>query len=63
LLTLTPDEWRGMSAADQTAFLDRLNSNIHFYTDLARDPSKWQALNPEDDREARVTAVPLDRLP
>ncbi len=63
LLTLTPDEWRSLSASDQTAFLDRLNSNIHFYTDLARDPSKWVPLNPEDDREARVTAVPLDRLP
>lgn len=63
LLTLSQDEWRGMSAADQTAFLDRLNSNIHFYTDLARDPAKWHPLNPEDNREAHVTAVPLDRLP
>jgi len=63
LLTLSQDEWRGMSAADQVTFLDRLNSNIQFYTDIARDPSKWHPLNPEDNREAHVTALPLDRLP
>lgn len=63
LLSLTADEWRGMSAADQSAFLDRLNSNVNFYTDLARDPAKWHALNPGDNRESHVTAIPLERLP
>lgn len=63
LLTLTADEWRGMTAVEQTTFLDRLNSNINFYLDLSRDPAKWHALNPEDHREAHVAAIPLDRLP
>jgi hypothetical protein len=63
LLQLTQDEWRTMSAQDQAAFLDRLNSNIAFYSDLVRDPSKWQPLNPEDDRDAYVAAIPLERLP
>lgn len=63
LLGLTQDEWRGMSAQDQAAFLDRLNSNIAFYSDLVRDPSKWRPLNPEDERDAHVAAIPLERLP
>jgi len=63
LLSLTKDEWRGMSAQDQAAFLDRLNSNIAFYREISRDPSQWKPLNPDDDPGANVAAIPLDRLP
>jgi hypothetical protein len=63
LLSLTKDEWRGMSAQDQSAFLDRLNSNIAFYREISRDPSQWKPLNSDDDPSANVAAIPLDRLP
>jgi hypothetical protein len=63
LLSLTKDEWRSMSAQDQAAFLDRLNSNIAFYRELSRDPGQWKPLNPEEDPGAYVAAIPLDRLP
>lgn len=62
VLTLSQDDWRGMSAAKQKAFVTELVEKVSFYRGLQADQARWEKLGGSDTGED-VIRVPLDRLP
>jgi serine/threonine-protein kinase PpkA len=62
VLTLSQDDWRGMSAAKQKAFVTELVEKVSFYRGLQNDQARWEKLGGSDTGED-VIRVPLDRLP
>lgn len=62
VLALTPEQWRAMGAANQNAFIRRLQEKLAFYRSLDADQSLWKNLGSNDPAQA-IALVPLNRLP
>ena len=63
LMDMNNDMWRNMSPDAQGDFLTKIESKLQFYRVIHDDVTKWQPLNPGDDRDNYVTHIPLNQLP
>lgn len=62
VLSLNPQDWRGMGATKQDAFVRRLNEKISFYRRVEADQSRWIQLAGSDPND-QVALIPLREMP
>lgn len=62
VLSLTAQDWRGMGATKQDAFVRRLNEKVSFYRRIEADQSRWVQLSGSDPND-QVALVPLKEMP
>ena len=62
VLSLNAQDWRGMGASKQDAFIRRLNEKIAFYRQIEADQSRWVQLSGTDAND-QVALIPLREMP
>ena len=62
VLSLTPQDWRGMGATKQDAFVRRVSEKLAFYRRIETDQSAWIQLSGSDVSD-QVALIPLKEMP
>ena len=62
VLSLSQQDWRGMGATKQDAFVRRLNEKVSFYRRVEADQSRWVQLSGTDPND-QVALIPLREMP
>ena len=63
LMEMNNEVWESWGPDEQNAFLSNLESKINSYAAIHDDTSQWIKLNPDDDADDYVAAIPLDLMP
>lgn len=62
VLSLSAQDWRGMGATKQDAFVRRLEEKLSYYRTVEADQSRWRQLSNSDPAE-QVAQIPLSEMP
>ncbi len=63
LMEMNNEVWESWGPDEQNAFLSNLEAKINSYAAIHDDTSQWIKLNPDDDPDDYVAAIPLDLMP